>query len=340
MTFAIVALSVLMLATSCKSKKVAPEGELSGTISLSGAFALYPMAVMWADEFKQLHPYVDIDISGGGAGKGMTDALANQVDLGMVSREVYDEELKKGAYPFAVAKDAVVPTINTSNPDFQALVEHGITADDAAKLWVTEEYKTWGDMIGNGSTSPVHVYTRSDACGAAETWALWFNCKQEDLQGTAVYGDPGVASAVQSDILGIGLNNIGYVYDEETRLPYHDITVLPLDCNNNGKIDPEELFYDTKDMLVEAIADGRFPSPPARDLYLVSNGIPESELVLEFLKFILTDGQQYCAAAGYISMPEEKIEKSLKALGFDSSAEVGEELLEEEGDIEEPLSEE
>lgn len=48
---------------------------LSGYITLSGAFALYPLAIQWADEFHRLHPDVDIDISAGGAGKGITDVL-------------------------------------------------------------------------------------------------------------------------------------------------------------------------------------------------------------------------------------------------------------------------
>lgn len=50
--------------------------ELQGEIQLSGAFALYPMAVKWAEEFRKIHPKVRIDISAGGAGKGITDALA------------------------------------------------------------------------------------------------------------------------------------------------------------------------------------------------------------------------------------------------------------------------
>ena len=51
----------------------AQKNELKGQISLSGAFALYPLAVKWAEEFKKLHPGVKIDVSGGGAGKGITD---------------------------------------------------------------------------------------------------------------------------------------------------------------------------------------------------------------------------------------------------------------------------
>ena len=71
------------------------KNNLKGDISLSGAFALYPMVVKWAEEFKKIHPNVRIDISGGGAGKGMTDALAKVVDLGMVSRDVYDVKQRK-----------------------------------------------------------------------------------------------------------------------------------------------------------------------------------------------------------------------------------------------------
>ncbi len=43
------------------------------------------------------------------------------------------------------------------------------------------------------------MYTRSDAAGAAETWAKYFGKKQEDIQGVAVFGDPGLALAVKKD---------------------------------------------------------------------------------------------------------------------------------------------
>src|SRR5690242_9753046 len=69
---------------------------LSGTITVSGAFALYPLMTVWGDEFHQLHPNVEFDISGGGAGKGMTDTLSGAVDIGMVSRKVKPEEESQG----------------------------------------------------------------------------------------------------------------------------------------------------------------------------------------------------------------------------------------------------
>lgn len=286
----------------------AQKKELEGKISLSGAFALYPLAVKWAEEFKKLHPKVKIDISGGGAGKGITDALAKVVDLGMVSREIHPEEFKKGAFAIAVAKDAVVPTVNVKNPKIKEILAKGITQNTAIKIYVTGEIKTWGQFLGTNSTIPIRLFTRSDACGAGETWAKYLeNKKQDDLLGTAVFGDPGVASAVQKDALGFGYNNIAYAYDLKTKKPNPNILVLPIDINNNGKIDASENFYATSTQLVNAIAQGKFPSPPARDLYLVSNGKPKNPAVVAFLKYILTEGQKHNVPNGFISLPKEKL---------------------------------
>lgn len=300
--------------SSCGGGRKAKEGELQGKISLSGAFALYPLVVRWAEEFRQLHPAVKIDISAGGAGKGMTDVLANVVDLGMVSREIYSPETAKGVVAFAVAKDAVVPTVNAANPALADLLKTGLSREAAQKLWLAGRSGTWGDLAGTSDKNPVHVYTRSDACGAAETWALWLGQNQEDLEGTGVFGDPGVAAAVQKDKLAIGFNNLSYAYDETTRLPNAGIVVLPLDVDGNGTIDPEEMFYATKDEIIAAIAADKYPSPPARDLYLVTNGIPTDPAVVEFLKYILTAGQAENVPAGYIGVSDEKLSLGLGLL--------------------------
>lgn len=288
--------------------------ELKGEIQLSGAFALYPMAVKWAEEFRKIHPKVRIDISAGGAGKGITDALAKVVDLGMVSRDIYPQELAKGAFPIAVVKDAVVPTINSNNPLIEEILATGLKQGVARDLWVTTTAKTWGDVLGTSTTIPVHVYTRSDACGAAETFAAWLGVKQEDLEGTAVFGDPGVTSVVQRDKIGIGFNNIAYAYDINSKKPYRHIAVMPLDLNGNGKIDAEENFYATSTELNAAIAEGKYPSPPARNLFLVANGVPEKPEVLAFLEFILTDGQEYAPEVGYIGLAPELLEEQLSKL--------------------------
>lgn len=282
--------------------------KLEGRISLSGAFALYPMAVKWAEEFKKINPGVKIDISAGGAGKGMTDVLNNMVDIGMVSREIYPEESKKGAFVIAVTKDAVVPVISALNPSLAEILTVGMTPEAGINLWISGKYKTWNQAFNTKLKAPIHVYTRSDACGAAEVWAKYLGEKQEDLLGSAVFGDPGLALAVKKDALGIGFNNIGYVYDFNTKRQISGIRVVPIDLNKNGKIDADEDFYDSMDKLIDAITKGKYPSPPARDLFFITNKKPTGKVITEFLKWVLSDGQRYVNETGFIKLSKEKLE--------------------------------
>src|SRR5512141_967776 len=90
--------AVAPAATEASAATAPTEVPLSGTISVSGAFALYPMMTVWAEEFTKLHPGVTFDVQGGGAGKGMTDTLAGAVDIGMISRKIKPEEEAQGAY--------------------------------------------------------------------------------------------------------------------------------------------------------------------------------------------------------------------------------------------------
>jgi phosphate transport system substrate-binding protein len=289
--------------------------ELKGTVSLSGAWALYPMAVKWAEEFRKLYPRVQVDIQAGGAGKGIADALAGMVDIGMVSRDIHPAELDKGAWVVAVTKDGVVPTASGRNPFKKDLQKKGLSRDIFIKVWITGQAQTWNDVLGNGAGQAVHVFTRSDACGAAETWAAFLGKKQEDLLGVAVYGDPGLADAVIRDPLAVGFNNINYAFDASTKKPLEGIIVIPVDLNNNGRVDPEENFMSTRDEITAAIKRGAYPSPPARDLYFVTKGRPEKSLVREFIRWILTKGQVFVPDTGYIPLEPQKLNQGLKKLG-------------------------
>ena len=288
---------------------------LQDTIKVSGAWALYPMMIRWGEEFRKAHPNVRIDISAGGAGKGVADALTSLVDIGMVSREINPEETKRGAFFVPVVKDAVFPTLNEGNPVFgKGLAARGMKKQTFIDLWINDKPLTWGEIAGVDSKEKVQLYTRSDSCGAAETWAQYLGGKkQEDLKGVGVYGDPGLAEAVRKDVAGMGYNNLNYAYDVKTALPVPGLQIIPIDVNENGKVDPGEDLR-TKSQSIRAILSGSYPSPPARDLYLVTRDRFKG-LTKEFVRWILTDGQNYVDEMGYIKLGDSQIKEALKRMG-------------------------
>lgn len=306
-SFGFVANSEAAAADKSKSASV------QGRIRISGAWALYPMMVKWSEEFRKINPNVKIDVSAGGAGKGIADALNDMVDIGMVSREIRPEETKQKAYYVPVVKDAVFPTINQSNPVLAELMKKGLQKKVFADFWITGRNMTWGEAAGVANNQKVRVYTRSDSCGAAETWAKYLGKQQEDLKGVSVYGDPGVAEAVRKDASAIGFNNLNYAYDLKSGKPVPGLQIVPIDVNENGKIDPSERLL-TKQDAMQAVVSGVYPSPPARDLYLVSKESFKGP-AKEFVKWILSDGQKYVEETGYIKISPSQIKGALVKVG-------------------------
>ncbi|NCA85904.1 MAG: phosphate ABC transporter substrate-binding protein [Clostridia bacterium] len=308
-----------IIAASCGSRnnhnQTGDASNLRGTISISGAFALYPVTVRWAEEYRKQHPDVRIDISAGGAGKGMADALSGMVDLGMFSRGLNQAEVDQGVWWIAVTKDAVLPVINTKNPLLETLMDRGLSQNDFMKIYLTDTFKSWNELLSaTGEVSALHVYTRSDACGAAQMWAEYLGQNQESLLGIGVFGDPGIADAVKNDPLGIGYNNMVYVYDINSRQKYTGLEVIPIDLNGDGTLSDEEDFYEDLDSVIAAISSGRYPSPPARPLYFVAARRPDNPLVTSFLEWILTSGQQFVGEAGYVQLSQATIDEQLQKL--------------------------
>lgn len=295
-------------------------GKNENTIKIEGAYALTPMMEKWKLEYRKINPSINIDINSNGAGQGMADAILGIADIGMVSREIDKSEIDQGIFWVSVAKDAVVATINSDNPVIQEILKKGVTKQKFKDIFITRSIVTWGQLVDNEnfSSNKIVVYSRSDACGAAETWAKYLgNYKQNDLiqvADSAVNGDNTLAAIIQGEKYGIGFNNIGYVYTKKlangTIIPADGIIPVPIDLNNNNIIDENENFYSNRLLIITAINDYRYPSPPARALHLVTlhnfTGI-----VKDFVNWILTDGQQYVLNAGYVPLPQETISNQL-----------------------------
>jgi len=282
-----------------------------GNLSLSGAWALYPLAVRWQEEFQKSHPGVNVDVQAGGAGKGIADVLAGVVDIGMVSREINPAEVDKGAVALAVAKAAVIVPLSRKNPFLADILRRRFRMQDLSAVWIGGTATTWEALLGKKGRTPIHVFTRSDACGAAETWAAYLGGHQEDLVGIGVYGDPGLAEAVRRDPLAIGYNNVNFVYDAKTLAPVTGLAIGALDLDENGAVDPAEKVYASRDDLTRAIAAGVYPSPPARELYFVVKGKPDRPLLAEFLEWVLVEGQRYVVEMGYIAVGPDRIAAGL-----------------------------
>lgn len=289
----------------------AEEKELAGTVTLSGAWAIYPTAVAWAEEFQKKYHKIRIDVSAGGAGKGAADAIAGLVDIGMVSRDPDPAEIKKGITPVYILHDAVFPVVSDKNPALPEFLKRGTKKETWIDIYITGLITSW-DVVTKGKTGkPIHVYTRSDSCGAAASWAGYLGKKQEDLRGVGIYGDPGLLEAAKRDPIGVGYSNFSYVFTRDGSV-VKGAKLVPIDSNENGVADADEI-YETREQAIRAIRAGRYPA--TRKNYFFVKGKPKG-LVREFIDFALSDeGSKIVDDTGAsLSLPKQEREKILKSI--------------------------
>lgn len=306
--------TIVMFFSACSGKNQNNSKDTEVAISFSGAFAMYPLVQVWAQEYKKVNPGVRFDIQAGGAGKGLTDCLAGGIDVGMFSRELTDVEKAKGVWWISMCKDAVIPVMSAKNPYLSDIQKRGIKKEEFKSIFVDGKINAWEQLLNKTGNTKINVYTRADAAGAADSWASFFGMKQENLKGVGVSGDPGLAEAVKKDMNGIGYNNTLFIFDAQSGKKIPGIEVVPIDVNENGVIDDSEKVYESLPVFLNAVNEGRFPSPPARPLYFITKGKSDQKAILDFFKWCLTDGQQFVSKAGFVPLHEETIKEQLQKL--------------------------
>lgn len=304
-------LSIISFLLSIGSVLFAEDKDLKGTVTLSGAWAIYPTAVAWAEAFHEKYPGVKIDVSAGGAGKGAADAIAGLVDIGMVSRDPDPVELKKGIFAVYILHDAVFAVISDKNPALAQLLKKGVKKQTFIDFYISGLITSWDEVTGSKINKNLHVYTRSDSCGAAQSWAAYLGKKQEDLKGVGIYGDPGLLETAKRDPIGIGFNNFSYIFTRDGSV-VKGAKIVPIDSNENGLADSDEI-YNTRDEAIKAIRAKKYPA--TRKNYFFVKGKPQG-LIKEFIEFALSDeGTKIVDETGTsLSITKAEREKELNKL--------------------------
>jgi phosphate transport system substrate-binding protein len=81
---------------------------------LTGSSTIYPLMLEIGRRFERLNPGVNIDVTSGGSGKGISDLRGGISDIAMVSRQLADNE--RDLFAFALCRDGAAIVVHRSNP--------------------------------------------------------------------------------------------------------------------------------------------------------------------------------------------------------------------------------
>jgi phosphate transport system substrate-binding protein len=268
----------------------------------------------WSDDFMKLHPKVTIVVLESGTGQGLNDLRSKKSQLAMISRPLTDTELEEGIWTVPVAKDGVAPIVNKKNPFLKKILAQGLSPDKFLKVFTSDKPCTWGELLDTTLKEIVQVFIRKDESGAAVVFAGFLNKESSDLKGTGVTGDVEMIRSIQNNPLAIGFCNFSFAFDVATGDQTKDIQIVPTDLNYTKKIDRKEIPFNNLNKAHRGLWLGIYPKNLCRELTIGSLGKPSDQEIVEFLKYVLTEGQNDIKTTGLCELNEVYVGYSLDKL--------------------------
>ncbi|HKK43109.1 MAG TPA: substrate-binding domain-containing protein [Bacteroidales bacterium] len=319
----LIALFCLLVLISCKTKRSDDSGEnremagqvsVNGNISISGAYALSPLMKLWAEDFGKLHPDVTIEVKETGTGRGIKDLLDKNCLLAMISRPLTDSDRQAGIWAVPVAKDGVAVIINRQNPYLHRILQQGLSPDELQKIFTYDTPGSWSDYLDTTGHDNISVYSRADESGAADLLAAFIYKHAADLKGTRVNGDEAMIKSIGSNKLAIGFCNFSFAFDVYTGDQAGNILPVPLDLDFNNKIDRRERTISKLKEAHRSVWLGLYPAGLCRELTIGSSGKPADPAVKEFIRYILSEGQENVEKMGLCKLNNVYLRYSLESL--------------------------
>jgi phosphate transport system substrate-binding protein len=303
------------------------------------------VALIWGPQRQLAAPApAPMLINGAGAsfpsGGGIRQVLAGTVDFGATDGPMSDEQLghaKTRILHFPTVLGAVVPTYNipgiSQELKFTPQALAGIYLGKITK-WNDEELT----RTNPGASLPgadIVVVHRSDGSGTSYVWTDYLSkvsgeWKTRVGKGTSVNWPVGLGGKGNEGVAGLVKqtpNSIGYVeliYAIQNKLPYGLVR------NSSGNFIRAELATVTAAAAAAAkeMPDdfrvsitnpaGENAYPVASFTWLLVPAIIEDEtkrqVIVEFLRWMLTEGQKHAEPLAYARLPKEVVAKEMKAI--------------------------
>ncbi len=305
-----------------------------------GATFPYPIYSKWFNEYNKQHPNVEINYQSQGSGFGIQQITKRTVFFGASDGPMTAEQLLAAPgkiLHFPTVLGAVVPVYNVPGVHQELKFSGPLLAD----IFLGKVTK-WNDAaitkLNPGVSLPgndIVVVHRSDGSGTTYIWVDYLSKVSPEWKkrvgvSTSVNWPAGVGAKgnenVSAQVTQVP-NAIGYVeliYALHNKINYGSVQ------NANGKFVKADVNSvtaaataaaakmpaDFRVSITNAPGDGVYPISSFTWLLLYENhpDKAKAKVMVDFVKWALTDGQKFAAELGYAPLPKNVIDMEMKAL--------------------------
>jgi phosphate transport system substrate-binding protein len=312
----------------------------TATINGAGATFPYPIYSKWFSEYNRLNPGIRINYQSLGSGAGIRQLTSRTVFFGATDGPMTQDQMI--AAPGKIVHlptvlGAVVPVYNIPGMSSELKFTGTVLAD----IFLGRITK-WDDpaiaSINGGvklPSSDIVVVHRSDGSGTTYIWVDYLSKVSPDFRktvgvATSVKWPTGVGGKGNEGVSGMVSQTpgaIGYVeliYALQNKIAYGSVQ------NSSGnfvRATVDAVTAAASAAVAQMPADFRvsITNPPGKDAYPIASFTwlllyenpsdkAQSKIMVDFVRWALTDGQKFARELGYAPLPQSLIDMEMKAL--------------------------
>jgi len=331
-------LSVLAVLLALGTVAVAQGGQI--LLNAAGATFPYPIYSKWFDQYHQAHSNVQINYQSIGSGGGIRQLLDKTVDFGASDGPMTDEQLKQASVSilhFPTVLGADIPTYNVKGVQGDL----NFTPEALAGIFLGKVTK-WNDpaiaSANPGVKLPgddIVVVHRSDGSGTTYIWTDYLSKVSSEWKtkvgtstsvnwpvGLGGKGNEGVSALIEQTPGSVGY--VELIYAIQNHMSYGKVK------NSSGAFIKADLASVSAAAAAAAKSmpddfrvsitnpEGKAAYPIASFTWLLIpakfTDTAKRDVVKDFLKWMLTDGQNVCEPLAYAKLPKEVVAKEMKAI--------------------------
>src|SRR5262245_33168509 len=170
----------MLLVSACGTEGGTPQS-LSGRVHIVGSTALLPLAQKAAETFAQQHPYVRMEVEGGGSKVGLQAVTSRQADIG--ASDIYADP---ALYPDPELTDHLVCIIPFTMIVQPAVGVKSLTRQQIIDIFSTRTIRNWKQV--GGPDQPIVPVVRPTTSGTRATFRKYV-VEGRDESGTILQSD-------------------------------------------------------------------------------------------------------------------------------------------------------
>ncbi len=286
----------VLFALFISSTGFATENAAKEPVVISGTKFTYPLIEKWIAEYQKANPNANIKL----AAKTNAGQIA---DLTIIAHQPAQNELQPNQEIIYAGRYALLPVTNSNNPILSDAAKKGLNKKELDKLFF--------EVIDYDSDEPVqkskyqaNIYSRDNQACTSTALAGYFGHQSSEIRGKKVFGDDiYLLSAIKKDTIGLTYNNLGYLYDVNSRNLKEGIALLPIDLKKEAK----PILSGNLDEVLNVLESNRVETIPVEKIGFVYSDQNARKEITAFLKWILTEGQKFNHDKGFLNLDKQAL---------------------------------